>query len=171
LSLVESIRSDGKVRILKKLLFVCSGNTCRSPLAEGIAKKLFPEDLLKKVRLSSAGTSAVEGHPASSLAVEVALKRSIDLSTHRSRVLNRQLVKDADLIITMGAKHRETVGVIEPAALHYTRLLTDFCDEQTGDIPDPIGLGSEEYEETFRALERCIKGLAGTIGSFDGWKR
>ncbi len=121
--------------------------------------------------ISSAGSTAVEGLPASSLAIEVALKRSIDLSKHRSRLLNRKLVKDADLIITMGVKHRETVGIIEPAALDYTFLMTDFCDEQTGDIPDPIGLGTEEYERTYRAVERCIRGLAGKIGSFEGWKR
>jgi protein-tyrosine-phosphatase len=156
---------------LKKLLFVCSGNTCRSPLAEGIARKLFPEELLEEVDISSAGSTAVEGLPASSLAIDVALKRSIDLSKHRSRLLNRKLVKDADLIITMGVKHRETVGIIEPAALEYTFLLTDFCDEQTGDIPDPIGLGSEDYERTYRAVERCIRGLADKIGSFYGWKR
>lgn len=168
--MLESERSHGKVRILKKLLFVCSGNTCRSPLAEGIAKKIFPEELLTKVAISSAGSSAVDGHPASPLAVEVAGKGSIDLSGHRARLLDRSLVKDADLIITMGAKHRETVGVIDPAALRYTYLLTDFCDDESGDIPDPIGFGIDEYEKTYRVLENCIRRLAERMETFDGWK-
>jgi protein-tyrosine-phosphatase len=139
-------------------------------LAEGIAKRTFPEDLLEKVEVSSAGSSAVEGLPASSLAVEVARKHSIDLSKHRTRLLDREMIRDADLIITMGSKHRETVGVIEPAALRHTYLLTDFCDEETGDIPDPIGMGAERYEETYRVLEACIRRLAKKISSFDGWK-
>jgi len=161
---------DGKVRVLKKLLFVCSGNSCRSPLAEGIAKRIFTEGLLEMIEVSSAGSSAVDGLPASSLAVEVARKHSIDLSNHRTRLLDSALIRNADLIITMGSKHRETVGVIEPAALGYTFLLTDFCGEKTGDIPDPIGLGAEQYEETYRVLEACIRRLSEKMGSFEGWK-
>jgi protein-tyrosine phosphatase len=155
---------------LKKLLFVCSGNTCRSPLAEGIARKILREGLPEKIDISSAGSTAVDGVPASPLAVEVAGKHSIDLSKHRARLLNRRLVKSADLIIAMGSKHRDTVGVIEPTALGYTYLLTDFCEGEFEDIPDPIGLSVEEYEKTYRILENCIRGLAEKLGSFDSWK-
>ena len=155
---------------MKKLLFVCSGNTCRSPLAEAIAKQVFPEDLLERIEVSSAGSSAVDGVPASPLAVEVAGRRSIDLTGHRARFLDRGLVKEADLIITMGAKHRDTVGVIDPAASRYTYLLTDFCDEETGDIPDPIGCGIGEYESTYRVLENCIRRMVERLRTFDGWK-
>lgn len=155
---------------MKKLLFVCSGNTCRSPLAEGIAKKIFPEELLKKVEISSAGTSALDGLPASSQAIHVAGKHSIDLSGHKAALLNRALVVNADLIISMGESHRDTVGVIEPSALDYTYLLTDFCDNESGDIPDPIGLGLDEYEKTFRVLEKCLKQFCKEIDAFDGWK-
>jgi protein-tyrosine-phosphatase len=155
---------------LKKLLFVCSGNTCRSPLAEGIAKKIFSEELPERVEVSSAGSSAVDGAPASPLAVDVAGRRSIDLTGHRARFLDRSLVKDADLIVTMGAKHKETVGVIDPAARRYTYLLTDFCDDATGDIPDPIGSGIDEYDRTYRVLENCIRRMAERLRTFDGWK-
>jgi protein-tyrosine-phosphatase len=156
---------------LKKLLFVCSGNTCRSPLAEGIAKKIFPDDLLSKVEISSAGTSALEGSPASETAVRVAEKHSIDLRNHRSTFLNRPLVKDVDLIITMGSKHRQTVGVVDPSALSYTYLLTDFCDDEEGDVADPIGMGEDGYEATYAILEKCIRGLIDKLESFDGWKK
>jgi protein-tyrosine phosphatase len=139
-------------------------------LAEGIAKKILSGELLETIEISSAGSSAVDGAPASPLAVEVAGRRSIDLTGHRARFLDRSLVKSADLIVTMGAKHKETVGVIDPAARRYTYLVTDFCDDATGDIPDPIGSGIDEYEKTYRVLENCIRRMAERLRTFDGWK-
>jgi protein-tyrosine-phosphatase len=156
---------------LKKLLFVCSGNTCRSPLAEGIAKKIFPEELLKEVEITSAGSSALDGLPASTLAIQVAGKHSVDLTEHKATLLNKSLVTEADLIITMASSHRDTVGVIEPSALEYTYVLTALCDEESGDIPDPIGLGVAEYEKTYRIVEKCLRQFVKKLGSFDGWKK
>ena len=161
--------SEGRVRILKKILFVCSGNTCRSPLAEGIAKKVFADS--KTHRVASAGTSALDGLPASPPAANVAEKNSIDLSSHLARLLSGALVKEADLIIALASKHRETVGIIDPAALEYTYLLTDFCEDVEGDVTDPIGMGLEEYEKTFETIERCVRGLTMNIDKFEGWKR
>lgn len=140
-------------------------------MAEGIARKILAEEKLDTIEVSSAGSSAADGLPASSLAVEVARRRSIDLSKHRARTLDRETIRDADLIIAMGSKHRDTVGAIEPSALRYTHLLTDFCDGQAGDIPDPIGLGRDEYERTYRILEVCIRGLTEKIRSAEIWKR
>jgi len=119
--------------------------------------------------ITSAGSSAIDGLPASSLSVEVAKKNSIDLTDHSARFLNRTMVKESDLIVTMGEKHRETVGVIEPSALKYTFLMTEFDEESSGDIGDPIGLGLDVYEKTFEALEKCIKKM--DLESFDGWKK
>jgi protein-tyrosine-phosphatase len=70
----------------------------------------------------------------------------------------------------MGSKHRDAVGAIDPSALGYTFLLTDFCDGKTGDIPDPIGSGVEGYEEIYRVLENCIRSMTGKLNSFEGWK-
>ena len=152
---------------MKKILFVCSGNTCRSPLAEGIAKKLFPNGFAD---VSSAGSSALDGLPASSLSIEVAKKNAIDLSEHKARLLSRGLVNDADLIVTMGENHRATVGIIEPEALAYTCLLTDFCDDVDGDVPDPIGMGPAVYEETYALIEKCIRAMSEKLPAFEGWK-
>jgi protein-tyrosine phosphatase len=140
-------------------------------MAEGIARKLLTEDLLETIEVSSAGSSAVNGFPASSLAVEVALGHSIDISKHRTRLLDREIVGDADLIIAMGSKHRDAVGAIDPSALRYTYLLTDLCDGEAGDIPDPIGSGADVYEETYRVLEGCIRSLTAKLNSFEGWKK
>jgi protein-tyrosine-phosphatase len=156
---------------LKKLLFVCSGNTCRSPLAEGIAKQIFPGTVSHGIEVSSAGTSAADGLPASGLAVEVAGENGIDLSGHRSRHLDRELIGAADLIVAMTRRHREIVGTIEPSSLAYTYVLSDFCGGVPGDIPDPIASGLEIYRETFKTIKECIDALADRMDAFDGWKQ
>ncbi len=156
---------------LKNLIFVCSGNTCRSPLAEGIARKLFPGKLLEKINVSSAGTSALEGLPASSMAIKVAERNAIDLTAHRTRLLTKSLIDQADLILTMTEQHRRTTGIVEPSALAYTHLLSEFCDEVEGDIQDPVGMGLDAYEETFSVLAKCIEGLRGKLEDYKGWKK
>jgi protein-tyrosine phosphatase len=155
---------------LKKILFVCSGNTCRSPLAEVIARQVLPPRLGFPVGIASAGASALEGSPASRWAIEVAAGHGLDLSAHRSRILTRALVRDADLIVTMGARHRETVGVIDPGALEHTYLLSNFCDHHMGDVPDPIGGDRATYERTYLLIRECIESMADRLRSFDGWR-
>lgn len=154
---------------MKKILFVCSGNTCRSPLAEGIARKILSDRTQIPTEVSSAGSSAFEGMPASQHAANVALQHGVDLSHHRSRLLNTKSVREADLIVTMGNKHMKTVGVIDPEALSYTALLTDFCDE-TGDVPDPIGGDQAEYERIFALIERCVTAMADSLDGYERWK-
>jgi len=154
---------------LKKILFVCSGNTCRSPLAEGIARKIFSKRTPIPTEIASAGASALEGIPASQHAVTVASARGVDLSKHRARLLNRTMVREADLIVTMGSKHRETVGVIDPEATAYTVLMTDFCDI-VGDVPDPIGGTRDEYERMYKLIELCVSAMAERLEGYGGWK-
>jgi protein-tyrosine-phosphatase len=100
----------------------------------------------------------------------VARRREVDISTHRSRLLNRTDVREADLIVAMTHKHRETVGILDPGALDYTVLLTDFCDESY-EVPDPIGGGIDEYERAYDLIYRCIEELAARLDDYDGWKR
>jgi protein-tyrosine-phosphatase len=156
--------------MLKTILFVCSGNTCRSPLAEGIAKKVLSEGVRFDAQVVSAGTSAPDGSPASGWAIQVAKAQSLDLSKHRARLLTKSLLKDADLVVVMGAKHREMVGVIEPPALAYTYLLAEFSDED-GDIADPMGGGREMYERTYARIYECVKSMKEKLKTFDGWKK
>jgi len=155
---------------LKRILFVCSGNTCRSPLAEAVARKAFARAGLDVV-VASAGVSAMEGVPASESSARVARDHRLDLSGHRARLLNGEMVCGADLIVTMGRRHLETVGVIEPLALSYTRLMTDFCDDVDGDVADPIGGDHETYERTYLTIAKCVEGMAERLADFEGWKR
>jgi protein-tyrosine-phosphatase len=127
--------------------------------------------LQQHISISSAGCSAIDGLPASPQAVEVAEKNGIDLSRHQARLLNRTMVREADLIITMSAKHRETVGVIEPSAVGHTHVLTEFSGDDEEDVPDPIGLSMKDYEKTFELIESCIRRFQEGIDGFDGWKK
>ncbi len=137
-------------------------------MAEGIAKKVLSKG--NPFKISSAGSSAQDGLPASSLAVKVAKARSVDLSNHKARLLNETLVKEADLIVAMGSNHRHTVGVIEPTALEYTYLLTSFFKDEEGDVADPIGWSLEGYERTYMFIDKCVKEMKDKLQSFDGWK-
>src|SRR5215813_12949914 len=108
-----------------KLLFVCTGNTCRSPLAEAIARKISIERGLQDVEAASAGTSAWDGAPASDGALLVGMERNMDLSSHRAQTLTRELVKDSDLVLAMGPHHLERIEALGGAGRAY--LLSDFA--------------------------------------------
>src|SRR5215218_8726021 len=108
-----------------KLLFVCTGNTCRSPLAAAIAQRLAAERGLPDVEASSAGTSASNGMPASDGGLLVGMERGLDLSPHRARQLTPEIVADADMVLTMGPHHLDRVEAIGWEGK--TFLLTDYA--------------------------------------------
>ena len=138
-----------------KLLFVCSGNTCRSPLAEGIARQMAAVRGLE-LAVSSAGTGATEGSSASDGALLVAMERGIDLSEHRSRLLDRRLVDDADVILAMGPSHVERIRALGGGGR--TWLLTDYASHGATlrPIADPFGGELAVYRETADELEAEI---------------
>jgi len=139
-----------------RLLFVCTGNTCRSPMAEAIARRLGAERGLTDLVVGSAGTSAWEGAPASDGALLVALEHGLDLNGHRARVLSREIVAQADLILVMSAHHRDRATVLGGDAR--THLLTDYATRSGEGHPvlDPFGGDLDTYRETFAELERII---------------
>jgi protein-tyrosine-phosphatase len=100
-----------------RVLFICTGNSCRSPMAEGILKKMLRENKVDDFEVSSAGISAPSGVPASLFTMEVSKTRNVDLSQHRSRQLNKQILKKADLILAMSDEHLEYVRRMDKNAL------------------------------------------------------
>ena len=134
-----------------RLLFVCTGNTCRSPMAEAIARQLADERGLD-VTASSAGTSAWDGAPASDGALLVALEEGLDLSIHRAQVLSRDLVAAADLILVMSPHHGERAIVLGGEGR--THLLTDYAARTTTGRPvqDPFGGELDLYRATLVEL-------------------
>lgn len=138
------------------VLFVCSGNTCRSPLAAALFRKaLQPLPGAGSVEVASAGLSALDGEPASQHAREVAREWGVDLEGHRSRRASRELLAEAGLVLTMTAEHKRRVLELAPEAAGRVFTLGEYAG-RPGDVEDPFGSDMERY----RATARQIDGLA-----------
>lgn len=140
-----------------RILFVCTGNTCRSPLSEAIARKIAIERGLTDVEAMSAGTSAHDGAPASDGALLVGMERNMDLGGHRAQTLNRDLVRQADLILAMGPHHLERIEALGGAGRAY--LLNEYASHGASARPisDPIGAELDVYRATADELEEEIR--------------
>jgi len=150
-----------------RILFVCTGNTCRSPMAEGILKKMLKDNGIETVQVSSAGIYSLENVPASPFAIQAARLRNVDLSSHRSRQLSQKLVEETDLLLVMSQEHIEYIKRADPKAQDKTYLLKVFPqlpprsneDQDPGVlfIKDPIGCSLEDYDCSFLEIKKEIK--------------
>lgn len=157
----EGVYDERFVRKLMRytILLVCSGNTCRSPMAEGLARQVLAQqqgireqDLeAHGLKVISAGAFASAGAPASAEAVEALGQMNVDISSHRSRPLTPELIHQADVIFCMTQAHRQFIIDIFPGAADKTMLL-----DPQGDVEDPIGSSPAVYQ---RCAERIRQQL------------
>ncbi|MDH3889965.1 MAG: low molecular weight protein arginine phosphatase [candidate division Zixibacteria bacterium] len=133
------------------VLFVCTGNTCRSPMAEGALRSLLESKRPDKFEVISAGTIGASGYPATMYAVEAAKLRGADISSHQSQPLTNRLVDSVDLILGMTSSHVDQVLRLADDARSKTYLFKNFPDSdlQGEGVDDPIGQSLERYNETF----------------------
>lgn len=140
-------------KLTTRVLFVCTGNTCRSPLAEGLGREWerqrSPNGLT--IEVSSAGVAAGPGSPASEQTIEVLKERGIDLSSHRSRMLTPQMIDRADIVLTMTPSHAQAVMQIAPDSAHKV-----FPIDPHNPIADPIGQPIGVYRQVADQLETLI---------------
>ncbi len=139
---------------VQSVLFVCTGNTCRSPMAEGIFRKLAEENA-KGIEVSSAGLFAGSS-PASDHAIQVMQEKGIDISTHQSRQLTEQMMADADLILTMTESHRAMLLLNFPEYGEKVDTLSGWAGESE-EVSDPYGGDTEIYRRTADQIEDYLQ--------------
>ncbi len=173
--------TDGTVKILRqgvvkknsidemsqiRILFLCTGNTCRSPMAEGFCRRIVSEKLNCSVdevdkmsyKVASAGVMAVGAIGASPEAVQACKEKGVEIGGHRSRALGCDEAKACDYIFALAERHRKWLGERCPEAAFRCVLL-----DSAGDIPDPIGASIEVYRECAKRIEKAVQKRIGEI--------
>ncbi|HHT06286.1 MAG TPA: ribose 5-phosphate isomerase B [Hydrogenispora sp.] len=159
--------------MVRNILFVCTGNTCRSPMAAALLRQLLNErgGKFKNIRVSSAGLYAQPGAPASPEAVETMRGYGVDLSNHLARELAREELAAADLILTMTNAQKNQIIKIFPGVKDRTYVLREYIKAKSPagkdqwDVPDPFGQPLVVYQKCAAALEKDLRAFIDLLAS------
>jgi protein-tyrosine-phosphatase len=139
-----------------EIVFVCTGNTCRSPMAEGMLREAIPAFWGEDITVSSAGTYAWDGQPPSSLATTVMQEKGIDISGHKARLVTPDIINKASLVVALTAGHMAIMKSTVPGAGEWMIVLGELDPgREDPDVEDPIGGDIDDY----RAARDDIAGL------------
>lgn len=150
---------------MKRILFVCTGNTCRSPMAEALFRNIAAEAGLE-LEIRSAGVAAVPGGAMSEYARQVLADRGVATDEFRSSAVTAETVEWADLILTMTASHKQALARLFPKAADKAFTLKEFtadpADDRAADsdIADPFGGTTDDYRACADELEGLLRKLA-----------
>ncbi len=143
--------TDNDTRIFT-VMFVCTGNTCRSPMAEGILKKMAADEGLEYMNVISAGIGTYDGYPVSENSVIAAARDNVDIASLHSTQLVGDLMHEADLIIGLALNHYEKMISLYPEDAHKVFMLRAFPNSDASEslsVADPIGMDLSEYQKTY----------------------
>ncbi|MFZ2277126.1 MAG: low molecular weight protein arginine phosphatase [Prosthecobacter sp.] len=155
---------------MKNVLFVCTGNTCRSPMAEALFRDLVRERT--DYQVSSAGVAAAPGMPASKHTAALLKERGLDLASFQSRMLDQKTLEQATHVFAMSSHHMAAIADEFPEQADKVYLVSEFAAEDAlrgRDVSDPFGQGRSAYEETLRSLEKILPSLIAYIDQT--WKQ
>ena len=144
---------------MKKILFVCTGNSCRSVMAQGLLRHLLQKKGRNDIQVLSAGVATIGGMGPTPETVEVMKSMEVDVSGHVGQPVTPELVRHADIIFCMEEFHREWIIAGAPEAAPKTHLLKTFQANQKAqdpNIPDPIGRPKEVYESCSMTIKDSI---------------
>lgn len=136
---------------MNSILFICIGNICRSPMAEGLLKHAVPD-----MAVLSAGISALVDKPADPLAVQIMREQGIDIGAHRARNLSAWMVRDADVILTMDARQKRFIEMHYPESANKVFRL---CEAAGCDVPDPYRQGLAAFRYSCNLISQGVDEL------------
>jgi len=143
--------------MIRRVLIVCIGNICRSPMAEGFFRQAIPE-----VQTSSAGISALVGHGADPAAVKIMAGIGIDISAHRARMLNDAIARDADIILVMDELQKQQISMQYPYVRGKVFRLAEATKQ---DIPDPFKQAPDMFHIVFALIQNSVNDWVVRINS------
>ncbi len=142
------------------IMFVCTGNTCRSPMAEGVLKAMLHSEGIDAVKVISSGTGTLDGYPATANAVQVAAQGGIDISDHYSQAISKSLVEKSDLLLALAFNHYEFLISQFSDRIDDIFMLKAFPHDVASrelSIADPIGADIETYSKVYDEIKRELK--------------
>ena len=148
----------------KVILFICTGNTCRSPMAVGLLRSMVDDN---KYEVLSAGIAACVGYGATQSAIEAMREEGIDISDHAPAMLTGELLERADHVFVMSRFHKDEIASWFKSVESKIQLLREF-DEVSDDphypnVPDPVGAGLDLYRECRKMIKRSLKRIIDTL--------
>lgn len=143
--------------MIRRVLVVCIGNICRSPMAEGLFEKALPD-----LQICSAGTMAMVGYGADPIAVQIMAERGMDISAHRARTLTEAIAREADLILVMDTLQQQQVSAQYPFVRGKLFRLGEMTKQ---DIPDPYQQSPEAFHNAFSLIESGVNEWVRRINS------